>query len=1653
MIKIYSNQNIVDPLTIVLSNRDQTHLGQLSNVSNVKYTGHMNAADELSFVVNKYADDNEELLWDEITDLKLIWIKELNEYFEMSVTLIDKTYLEKTITAKSLCESELSQSILHNIEINTEADISRDDYDVKYPTIFYRDLSGLSGEDYKKARNSSLLHRILDKVPAYTIGHVDASLANLQRTFSINETSIYDWLIGECSEAFNCIFIFNSQDRTINAYDLYSNCNTCGHRGEFLDTCPECGSTDITYGYGNDTEIFCTTENLTDQIDYNTDVGSIKNCFRLVAGDDDMTAAIININPNGSQYIYKFSEESLHDMPAELVQKLHDYDVLYQDYKTTHSFTLDQLPEKTIGSDTVNFNDLVDKYDDAFYLARDKHLTEIPEAPDTFTGYTNLMKYVYCGYELQSYLQSGMMPVSYTHGAVNASTEAAKINRGDMGSYISLTSFTSATSVKTVESALLNYAKVFVKTGYVKLKVNTDSFVNNTTSGIWTGYFTVSNYSDENDIVDTVHFSMAVNDDFSTFMEQKVAKQIVNSTKEEHDTIYNVLRPENTLAEFKEALTYYSLARIESFRDALNAVLSVLQEAKQASVGADLYDSQYLPYYRKYMAACDEFNLRAQEIELCEETLSMLLAFRADIQDTLNFKKYLDPTPLTNYYETLTTYIREDDYNNSNYISEGLNNDQLFANAQEFFKAAEQELIKSSFYQHSITANLYNLLLLKEFEPLKDKFELGNWIRVGIDNNVYRLRLISYSIDYENLTNLTTEFSDLTRTVSGYNDVRSVLQQAQTMATSYNAVTKQAESGQDASEYVNSMLIEGLSTVNSKLKNNNNEEITITAAGIVGRSYDDITETFSPKQVRLTHNILAFTKDNWETVETALGEITYTDTHGQLITDYGLMAKIVIAGYISGSTIQGGKIISAHIQNEDDSSYMDLTNATEDASHNPIYFLKSNDNFTVDKNGKIKSAGGIFSNNDYSSYLNLSNSFSEFPYYLKYLDNFTIDEYGTIKSKYGIYTNLDDSSYINLSGIYMNTHFYRTIPNNGNRIQINMQTRAYKDVWRADGEYLYIDVYDIIDPSTFEGGWATLWISYDSLGTFTKIDTISTLHEGTNKFQTKVMPEEGEGRIYYVVLIGRNGESGFSIKLYANNGDTYRDFLKFQDCLKIDSKGKITSKYGIFSNQDNKSYLNFSGSYNLYRRTTRTSDGSTELIRIVPYNLEVTGFSIEHESVLYINATTSYNGIFANAKLYKGGSSDDYFLEEIPLHNGLNKFGTLIQPAENDADYNNYYVRFTGYTTGVTSDIEMYIENDYQNIFQAEDNFIIDRYGNVKAKGSFVADNFIADGGMIKGAELRGYHSEITSSTTYYDQTLFVAVEDLDYTAFPSFHSSIVKEDEPIYIYVDRVSTASTLNGEALLYENTGSSWEEVDRIPLNEGLNQFSYSVYNKNHTFQIFCYKHLMADYRAHIYIKKPHTVIDSVGTRVNNIKINNGGFQVDAAGNVTVQSGMFNQFGMNGYMRLDEYGDVEKCWQNRFGCKNWYCMYKGSDNKWHVAGGGSVEIWTVITGALNGSDRRMKKDVIPIDPEFSKGLINDTNVYSFRYKHDDTELHYGVISQEVDELLKKRNINSAKMVMHNAIGNEYDAVEYKEYIAHLINCIQDLYREIDDLKTKIN
>ena len=921
----FDKNNNVEDFTIVLSKRNFEHFGEIVNIKRDSITSknNMNSADEMSFEVYKSTYDEEgkeriERLWDNIVNFKLIWVKELNEYFEITVSLDDNRDVPiKTVVATSLCEAELSQTNLYNVEINTEADIERDDYVI---TTFY------NAENPK----GSLLHRILDKMPNYKIKHVDSSLINLQRSFSIDGTSIYDFMIGECSEQFNCLFQFNSTDRSISVYDLYTVCKDCGHREEFDNVCPECGSENLRY-YGKDTTIYIDKTNLTESVQLTTDTGSVKNCFKLEAGDDTMTAAIRELNQNGTDYIYYITDEQKADMPGELVEKIEQYDALYNSYTEEYEQVIENI---------------YDTIDEIIYYTHE------------------------------------MMP-TIEHAEVTAQTEADKLNQANMG-YIALSSVTSSTSKATVESALKNYAKVYVKTGYVKVEINNSDydFIGEDPStglnyGEWVGNFKVTNYSDKEDIAYSPIITVKVDSNYQQFLEQKIKKQIANEDDED-GSIFDVLNISD-LNNFKEALKLYCLNRLTSFYDAIQGALDILVQADQASREADLYSILYTPYYDKLKACQAEIDYKQKIIDDLNVTYGGLENRKNEIQDTLNFQKYLGE----DMYNLFCLYRREDKYSNSNYISDGMENDEILDNAKKFIELAKKELYKSSQYQHSITTTLANLLVMPEFKDILDQFELGNWIRVCVDGVISRLRLISYEIQFSDIQTLNVEFSTVTKHMDCMSDVQNILQSAQSMSSSYSYVSKQAEKGNEANENYKDLRQDGLDTALIQIKNNNHEEVTYGKHGLLAKAYDDVLDDYSPEQFKLTHNIMAYTDDNWKSVKMALGKISY-ELDGEKYEEYG----------VNADTLIGGKVISGDIyslnysskEGEENGTHIDLNDGTFSFAGGSLKYngqklslsgeissstININDKFKVNAEGKLEATDATITGGS----LNINNKF------------------------------------------------------------------------------------------------------------------------------------------------------------------------------------------------------------------------------------------------------------------------------------------------------------------------------------------------------------------------------------------------------------------------------------------------------------------------------------------------------------------------------------------------------------------------------------------------------------------------------------------------------------------------------------------------------
>lgn len=292
--------NLEKPI-IYIAKKDKTFLGAVSIYDDLSLTFNLNAYQTASFKIYRDINGNKYEHYDDFQEDRLIMIQGISWYKIHVETNIENTGISKSITANSL-ECTLCNKRLIDFECNT-GEILYDDY-VK--TIFY-DPTNPKG---------SLLHRVLNVAPSWSVGHVDATLANKQRSFDEDDIDIYSFLTGDVSEAFNCLFVFDTFNMTINAYDLDN--------------------------YGEDTNIYVSMDNLAQSMTESIDENSIITCYRVNGGDG---IYINEVNPNSTNKIYNF-EYYLPEMEESIQNKVKAYNEKYQSLKPQYEEIMKRLGDQ-----------------------------------------------------------------------------------------------------------------------------------------------------------------------------------------------------------------------------------------------------------------------------------------------------------------------------------------------------------------------------------------------------------------------------------------------------------------------------------------------------------------------------------------------------------------------------------------------------------------------------------------------------------------------------------------------------------------------------------------------------------------------------------------------------------------------------------------------------------------------------------------------------------------------------------------------------------------------------------------------------------------------------------------------------------------------------------------------------------------------------------------------------------------------------------------------------------------------------------------------------------------------------------------------------------------------------------------------------------
>lgn len=894
-IKLDTSGNIEYP-EMVLCYRNGTIVKNLTDIHDLHHLNELKSAKQFTFTVYKNNCD----IWDRIKDNRVIWIPEENDLYVIKVNLSENTSSSKSITATHLTEDELGRLKLYNTEINTEDEIELDeDFE---PSVLHNPNNP----------KRSVINRITEKCSNLIILHVDKSIANIQRVFSWNDTSIYN-AIQDIEEDINCHFEFGCYRdeetgqiiKTISVYDKESSCNECGYRGEVQDVCPECNSTDISTGFGEDTTAFLSIDNFINDNSYSTNIDDISNCFRIEAGDEDMTAVLQQCNPNGSPYIWIISDFFKEDMSDALVQKLDEYDELYV------KWTNDEI----IDIDVSEYNELIRKYQ----LKNE----DLQLLPDETKGYSNLMLDFYEVIDFEWYLSSILIPTIKSSISSTTAQEQVELLLPDLTgksplSPVAVSNF-NVVSVATASSAVSAMAKVILDSRYKITVANGATFSvtdEDNQIGIWNGSLIITNYSDEDDTATSPLLSVVVNGDYETFVKQKIDKLLNKGDTTDYGISSLFKLP---FDDFKKELTNYGLTPLNSLKDSCQGCIDILIEQGVADPDSWqnnnglLYDSLYTPWRNKLSAIEEEIKVRENEVDFVSEFKSKIIKIRDSIQEQLNFEdfvttKIVDGETIKDHtlWNELQLFRRDGTYSNQNYISDGLSNAELFKNAKDFYNDLEKDLKKQTEIQHIISSTLKHLISISGCEELKNKLKLGNWLRLELDNTIYKLRLIGYDFSYDNTEDdINVVFSNGEIVRDSISEVSDVISNVKNIISSYSSTKKKAESGSESKEFIDGWTTNGLDATLTKIMNNaENQNMVYDSHGLIMRKYDDVSDTYDDVQTKLVNSTLAFTTDAWKTVKTAIGQFYYVDPDsGKLLLANGINGELILGKLLLGENL------------------------------------------------------------------------------------------------------------------------------------------------------------------------------------------------------------------------------------------------------------------------------------------------------------------------------------------------------------------------------------------------------------------------------------------------------------------------------------------------------------------------------------------------------------------------------------------------------------------------------------------------------------------------------------------------------------------------------------------------------------------------------
>jgi hypothetical protein len=862
--------------------------------TNTKGSFKFNSYSELSFDVARVYNDiitgstTVNPFYDKIEAPRLIYLENI-AYFELQGPELDSDGIKeaKTCTSYSL-EYTLSTKFLENFYINTgKVDslevLNADDPKHIVPIVLYNTNN----------TKLSLLHLALEKVHGWKIGHVDASLQKLSRQFEVDRESVYDFLMNEVCEKFNCYIVFDTINNEINVYaesltskfigDGITNTFTIfppfsqvgtvsvdGYkttRWEYdhttgallLEDIPESGShIEVVDGALTEweTDVFVTFDNLAQQIKIDYPSDEIKTVLTVTYGDDlnirEVNMGLPYLTDISYFYNVDWMGQDLYDAYTTYMQKSNQHQSEYTD-NTQKMLALAgrmDFEENRLSLEYSVVNSVNETTVGTYYVRGG-------DAPDYY--YTEVS-----------------LPEEYNVNTIYYSPNTTNVQDGSDG------------NVSALYSALQKYF-------YNYFNLSVDNEINE------------KYQEDMQEALDDIagladRFSFMDGEDYTIAGLQNILKnKTTDAEKEEYIVgFFDVMWRQIGRTPLKE-LYYEPYKKVQ---------------ITNIEAGYSQKDNKNYGYYYVVILLLNSIEAaiskRDSVISLHEKQYELIQKNNFEIADALIMENNFTEDQMVR----LSAFLREDELHLDDIVETSQTTiAESFKLKQDAMESGRIELQKRCQPRLQFSMTMANIYALPEFEPIIDQFQLGKVIKVGLRSDyIKQSRLLQVDIGLDDFSDFSCEFGDLTSLRSQSDIHADLLKKAVQAGKSVAANSSYWTKGSDQANSIDLRLEEGLLNSIEALKAiDGTQNAYMDKYGIHLEVVNPDTGEIGDKRVWMVNNQIVFTDDGFKTSKAVLGEFTVDN-----VTYYGLLAQAVISGYIEGSRIKGGTI---QIGLQDDGTY------------------------------------------------------------------------------------------------------------------------------------------------------------------------------------------------------------------------------------------------------------------------------------------------------------------------------------------------------------------------------------------------------------------------------------------------------------------------------------------------------------------------------------------------------------------------------------------------------------------------------------------------------------------------------------------------------------------------------------------------------------